>query len=119
MLLGPWGARKVREMVFGPAPAAAAIPEIARPLVDLIRLIGASVRPRRVKIPRLSDADLTRLPPTLVIIGGKDVLIDSGDTRRRLTAHAPGVEVSYLPEARHFIPGQSGAILAFLTRPGA
>jgi pimeloyl-ACP methyl ester carboxylesterase len=115
MLLGPWGRRKMRELVFGPAPAPGAIPAIARPLVELMRLIGASVLPRRVKIPRLSDADLAGLPKTLVIVGGKDVLIDSVDTRRRLDTHAPLVDVRYLPEARHFIPGQSGAILAFLT----
>ena len=83
MLLGPWGARKVREMVFGPAPGE--LPAIVRPLADLMALIGRSFKPRVVKIPRLSDDELGRLSiPMLVIIGGKDVLIDSADTRTGL-----------------------------------
>ncbi len=56
MLLGPWGVRKARELVFGPAPAT--VPDVARPLLELMRLVAVSVRPRVVRIPRLSDADL-------------------------------------------------------------
>ena len=40
MLLGPWGMRKVREMVFGPAPAA--LPDVVRPLMDLM---GVAIQP--------------------------------------------------------------------------
>lgn len=78
-------------------------------------LIGRTVRPRIVKIPRLADAELAGLKgPMLVIAGGRDVLIDSEDTRRRVRAHAPHAEVAFLPEARHFIPGQTARIMAFL-----
>ena len=113
LLLGPWGVRKVREMVFGrlqgePPPA-------LRPLIELLRLIGRNIRPRIVRIPRLSDAELARLKaPMLVVVGGCDVLIDSKGTRRRLAKWAPHAEVVYLPEARHLIPGQTGRILEFL-----
>jgi pimeloyl-ACP methyl ester carboxylesterase len=113
MLLGPWGVRRVREMVFGrmrgePPPA-------VRPLIELMRQIGRNIRPRIVRIPRLSDAELARLKaPMLVIVGGRDLLIDSEDTRRRLTKWAPHAEVVFVPEARHLIPGQTARILEFL-----
>jgi pimeloyl-ACP methyl ester carboxylesterase len=113
LLLGPWGRRKVREMVFGrmqgePPPA-------VRPFVDLMRQIGRNIRPRIVRIPRLSDAELARLKaPMLVIVGGRDVLIDSEDTRRRLAKWAPHAEVVFVPEARHVVPGQTGRVLEFL-----
>jgi pimeloyl-ACP methyl ester carboxylesterase len=115
LLLGPWGVRRMREMVFGPARADP--PPAARPLVRLMGLIGRAIRPRVVKIPRLSDAELSRLKaPMQVIVGGRDVLIDSDDTRRRLAKPAPHAEVIFLPEARHFIPGQTTRILEFLQK---
>ena len=114
LLLGPWGARRMREMVMGPVRGEP--PPAARPLGALMGLIGRSIRPRVVKIPRLSDRELERLTaPLLVIVGGKDVLLDSADTRRRLETWAPQAQVVFLPEARHFILGQSGKILEFLS----
>ena len=113
LLLGPWGVRRMREMVFGrlqgdPPPA-------ARPLIQLMGLIGRTIRPRIVKLPRLSDEELQRLTaPTLVIVGGRDVILNSEDTRRRLAKWAPHAEVVLLPEALHFIPGQAARILEFL-----
>lgn len=119
LLLGPWGVRKTREMVMGPMRDVA--PE-ARPLVELVELIGRSVRPRLVQIPRLSDEALGKLPPTLAVAGGRDVLIDSYDTCRRLARFAPGARVKFDPDARHYIPDQAATILAFLeegiARPG-
>jgi pimeloyl-ACP methyl ester carboxylesterase len=114
MLLGPWGMRRVREMVFGPAPKQ--LPEAVRPLMELMGLIGREFRPRVVKIPVISDAGLAELAmPVLAIVGGRDVLIDSAQTRDRLTRHAPRAEVVFLPEGRHFLPGQTARVAAFLT----
>jgi pimeloyl-ACP methyl ester carboxylesterase len=113
MLMGPWGRRKVREMVFGrfrgePPPG-------LQLFIEMLRQIGRSIRPRIVRIPRLSDAELARLKaPMLVIVGGRDVLLDTGDTRRRLAKWAPHAEVAFLPEARHNIQGQTARILEFL-----
>ena len=112
-LLGPWGARKAREMVFGPAPRE--LPPAVQPLVALMNLIGRSVTPRVVKIPRISDAALASLDlPIVAIVGGRDVLIDSAQTRDRLERWAPRARVIFLPQARHFIPGQTATVLAFL-----
>jgi pimeloyl-ACP methyl ester carboxylesterase len=114
MLLGPWGLRKVREMVFGPTPKQ--LPEAVRPLVELMGLIGREFRPRVVKIPVVSDAALAGLDmPVLAIVGGRDVLIDSAETRDRLQRLAPSAEVVFLPEGRHFLPGQTARVAAFLT----
>jgi pimeloyl-ACP methyl ester carboxylesterase len=116
MLLGPWGMAKVRELVFGPAPRTP--PEGARPFIELMGAVNRAIKPRVVKIPTLSDAALTALPsPMLVIVGGRDVMIDSAETRDRLARTKPDAEVVFLPDGRHFIPGQTETILAFLRRP--
>jgi pimeloyl-ACP methyl ester carboxylesterase len=113
LLLGPWGARRMREMVFG-APAGDP-PPAARPLIELMRLIGHTIRPRLAKIPRLTAAELESLKmPMLAIVGGRDVLLNSAETRRRLAKHTPHAEVIFLPNARHAIFGQAEKILAFL-----
>ena len=53
--------------------------------------------------------------PLLAIVGGRDVLFDSAETRRRLEASAPHAEVVFLPEARHAIYGQSERVFQFLS----
>lgn len=96
LLLGPWGARRIREMVFG-APAGDP-PPAARPLIELMRLIGHTIRPRLVKIPRLSAAELESLKmPILAIVGGRDVLLNSAETRRRLAKHTRMQKLFFCP----------------------
>lgn len=113
LLLGSWGKRRMRELVLG--PTASESPERLKPVIALMEAIGRSIRLRFGTIPRLSDAELARLKmPILAIMGGRDVLIDSDDTRRRLQAFAPHAEINFLPEALHFIPGQSEPVLRFL-----
>jgi pimeloyl-ACP methyl ester carboxylesterase len=113
LLLGPWGARKIGEMVFGPlrgepSPAQAAFGAF-------LALINRSVRRRIVKIPVVGDEALARLTmPVMAVVGGKDVLIDSDGTRRRLRAAVPRAEVRYLPDAYHLLPSQTAEVLTFL-----
>jgi pimeloyl-ACP methyl ester carboxylesterase len=77
--------------------------------------VGREVRPRILKISVLNDVALSGLAmPILAILGGKDVLLDTADAKRRLERFVPHAEVRHLPEARHVIPGQTGAILEFL-----
>lgn len=54
--------------------------------------------------------------PLLAIVGARDVLLDSAETKRRLERHAPDGEVIYFQDAGHFIPGQTGRIVAFLSQ---
>jgi pimeloyl-ACP methyl ester carboxylesterase len=110
-LLGRWGERKVAEMVLGRAP------ENPNPVMQYFALIHKHFRVRMVKLPIFSERALERLSmPVLAIVGGKDVMFDSDATKQRLERNVPHAEVRYIPEARHFIPGQTQPILEFLSR---
>ncbi|MCQ4438305.1 hypothetical protein NO135_25185, partial [Clostridioides difficile] len=52
--------------------------------------------------------------PTLAIVGGRDVMLDSRDTCDRLTRLVPHAQVRFLPDQYHFIRGQRDTVLAFL-----
>lgn len=115
LLLGPWGKRKIRELVFGPAPAV--VPEDLRPFADLMEAIAATVQPRILTLPRLTDEALRNLRlPILTIVGGRDALFDSAETRERLLAHAPDAEVCFIADGYHYLPDQTERVMAFLER---
>jgi pimeloyl-ACP methyl ester carboxylesterase len=115
LFLGAWGQRKLREMVFGPAPKTPS--PAAQAFGGCFALIHQHARRRMVKIPLASDAALSGLAmPVMAVVGGRDVLIDSADTRRRLERHAPGAEVRFLPDAYHLLPSQTGPVVDFLRR---
>ena len=113
LLLGPWGARKAREKIVGKTPAGA--PESHRHFADFITLIFQHLRPRTERHPIFTADQLRSLRmPMLAILGGNDVILDSAAIERRLKEMAPRVEVRMIPEAGHFIPGQTEAIRDFL-----
>lgn len=115
LLLGPWGRRKMRELVFGPAPRT--LPEEVWPLADLMEGVGRAIKPRVVRIPQLTDTQLRRLDmPILTIIGGRDVLLDSRNTRERLQRVAPQAEICFIEEGYHFLPDQASSVMDFLER---
>lgn len=115
LLLGAWGQRKMREMVLGPAPEV--LPDAVRPFAELMDSIGKAIRPRIVRIPQLTDAQLAALDmPILTIAGGRDVLIDSHDTRARLQRAAPHAEVCFIEGGYHFLPDQTARVMDFLER---
>ena len=117
LFLGAWGRRKMFELVFGRRSSAPS-PE-AQAFGDFISLIFAHFRPRRDKLPVFSDGALEKLTmPVLVILGGKDVLLDSQDSRRRLAKTVPHAEVDFLPDAGHVLLGHTARILSFLLRAG-
>ncbi len=112
-MLGSWGRRKAGELVLGRAPADPS--PALQYFMQFMALIHKNFRSRMVKLPIFSDHALQRLTmPVMAIVGGKDVLIDSAETRRRLEQNVPCAEIRYLPEAGHFIPSQRDAILEFL-----
>ena len=117
-LRGRWGKHKAREIVLGRAPAG--LSPGAQCFMDFLSLIYENFRPRWVKMAVFSDEYLKRLTmPVLAILGGKDVLLDSAETKRRLERTVPHAEIRYYPEMGHFIPGQTTAILEFLRRSAA
>ena len=56
--------------------------------------------------------------PVLVIAGGKDVLVNSQDTKRRIEGHAPQITLDYRPDAYHFIPDTADQICEFFAQSG-
>lgn len=112
LLFGDRGRRRAVDHVLGMALPTGTTAE--RALADLFLLIQRNFRPRR-RLPVFDDETLRRLTmPVLVILGGRDRMLDSGATRRRIEATVPHAEVRFLPEAGHLIPGQNRAILDFL-----
>lgn len=106
-LFGAWGKRKLREAILGRLPDDAG---------EFFALMHRYTRPRTERLPIFSDAALKRLTmPVLAVVGGKDALLDSGETRRRIDGLLPNSEVRYLEDAGHFIPGQGAAIADFLS----
>jgi pimeloyl-ACP methyl ester carboxylesterase len=112
-MFGGWGKRKLAERILGKAPVDP--PPPVKAFLDFVVLIHRHFRPRMVKMPVFSDSALRNLSaPVLAIVGGRDVLLDSAKTKRRLERHAPDAQVVYLPEAGHLIPGQKERVLEFL-----
>lgn len=113
MLLGKWGKRKVREMIFGPEEKNPS-PTILR-FREFFALITQHVTPRMEKLPILSDEALQNISaPVLAIVAGKDVLLDAKSTQSRLENNVADIKVIFKPEARHLIRDRA-AILEFLT----
>jgi len=118
LLMGPWGRRRMRELVFGPAPEI--LPQTLRPLAALMDAIGKAIKPRVVTMPRLTDAQLQSLAmPILTIIGARDVLLDSADTRDRLQRNVPQAEICFIEDGYHFLPNQTSHVMDFLDRGGS
>jgi len=112
-MCGPWGVRKLREGILGRLSDGA--PPAVQKFMEFIALIHQNFRPRMVKMPIFSNDALKRLTmPVMAIVGGKDVLLDSPGTQRRLQQNIPHADVRYLPEGGHFLPGQTKVILEFL-----
>jgi hypothetical protein len=115
LLLGKWGKQRMWRMVFGPSPAQSS--PIAPSIQELMEIISNAVKPRIVSIPRLSDEQLRQIEaPMLVAMGGRDVLIDSFDTRQRLAHLAPHADVRFYENGYHYLPAQAPIIFEFLLR---
>ncbi|GAA2904675.1 alpha/beta hydrolase [Streptosporangium fragile] len=114
---GRWGLRTTMKLALGPA-APAATPQ-ARAFGEYVLLIQKHFRPRREKLPVFDDDTLRRLTmPVLAVLGGRDSMLDSHETRRRLEQAVPHATVTLLPEAGHLLQEQAAPILDFLRAPG-
>ncbi len=115
MFLGRWGRRKMRERILGRA-ASDSSPAM-RQMGEFISLIFARFRPRRDTLPAFSDEALQRLTmPVLVILGGRDVLLDAHQTRRRFERNVKQAGIEFIPDAGHLIRDQTLPVLEFLLR---
>jgi pimeloyl-ACP methyl ester carboxylesterase len=115
MFLGRWGRRKMRERILGRAPSDAS--PAMRQMSEFVSLIFANFRPRRDTLPAFSDEALQRLAmPLFVILGGRDVLLDTRETRRRFERNVKQAGIRFIPDAGHLIHDQTLPILEFLVR---
>jgi pimeloyl-ACP methyl ester carboxylesterase len=113
LMLGRWGRRKAMKMALGPGPMAREPGDGELPL--FVSLIFKHFRPRIGKKPVFDDDALRRLTmPVMAIVGGRDAMLDSHETRRRLERALPHASVCLLPETGHFIRNQTARILEFL-----
>jgi pimeloyl-ACP methyl ester carboxylesterase len=115
---GGVGRQTFGEIVFDRQPADA--PPAVRKFLEFLTLISENFDYRLEELPIVSDDLLQRLNmPVMAIVGGKDELLDSAETKQRLERNVPQAEVHYLPEAGHVLRGQAAPILEFLRRRGA
>jgi pimeloyl-ACP methyl ester carboxylesterase len=115
LLLGAWGRRRAMAIALGVREEPR--PPIERAFADYLALIHASFRPRRDRLPVFGDGALRGLAmPVLAIVGARDAILDSADTRRRLEANAPRATVELLPDQGHLLRGQTKRIGEFLVR---
>ncbi|MGW5361764.1 alpha/beta fold hydrolase [Actinopolymorpha pittospori] len=106
---GRWGVRRSARSVTGlETPESGAV-------VDYLVLTFTQFKPRMDRLPVFPDEALRRLTmPILVIVGGRDVMLDSEGTARRVRQCVPHATVNLLPEVGHSILGQTDSVLAFL-----
>lgn len=117
MLLGPWGRRRILARLRGGAAMAGTDSPAARAFAAMMELTFATFRPRREPLPRFDDAALGRLAmPVLAILGGADAMLDSAETRDRLSRCVPHAAIDWLPDAGHVLAGHGARIGAFLER---
>lgn len=92
------------------------IPEV---FLKYQKLIGESFNYRREIIPLFSDNELKQLSmPVALFVGGKDVIIHSAKSAKRLRALLPHAEINVLPEAGHALVNLADRINAFLLKAG-
>jgi pimeloyl-ACP methyl ester carboxylesterase len=78
-------------------------------------LIALHFRPRTEPVPTFSGDALRQLAvPVMAVVGGRDAMLDSHATQRRLTAAVPLATVHLLPQAGRLLPDQTQPILEFL-----
>jgi pimeloyl-ACP methyl ester carboxylesterase len=112
---GAWGRRRALTIMLG-APNAEPTP-MARAVDGLMDLILKHFRQNLAKVSRFGDEQLRALVmPVLLIVGARDAMLASAETRRRLEAHVAGVEVRWLENVGHAVVGQTAPILEFLRK---
>jgi pimeloyl-ACP methyl ester carboxylesterase len=105
-LCGTWGLHRSFALVAGREMPAA--------VSDRITTVFKHFRPRRERIPIRTDEELARLQmPVQLILGGRDVLLRSDETRHRME-QIRRLHVIYLENEGHILPPQTRAVLEFV-----
>ena len=86
---------------------------------QFIALVFRHFIPRMDRLPRRTDEELSRLAvPVQLILGGRDPMLRSIETRDRMQRLVPHVHLTYLEGEGHILPRQTGAIGEFLRTAG-
>ncbi|MGO9948484.1 MAG: alpha/beta fold hydrolase [Steroidobacteraceae bacterium] len=113
LAFGPLGRRKAMQMMLG----GKALPDnrAARAVADFMSLISRHFRHNLAKVTRFEDAALKGITrPLLLIVGGRDAMIDSAETRNRVTSNIATAQIEYLPDAGHALFGYTNVVDTFL-----
>jgi pimeloyl-ACP methyl ester carboxylesterase len=107
-LLGRWGLKRSLQLVAGRT-------SLPNEMADAITLRFQHFRPRMEPLPIRTDQELASLTmPVQLIVGGKDTLIRSAETRDRMKRCTPGLHLTYLENEGHLLPRQTATISDFL-----
>ena len=111
--MGEWGKRRVFEAIMG--KVAPDTSPLGQQFAAFFALTASVFRPRMLNLPTLSDDEVRNLHfPVLTVLGGRDVMLHTEQTRDRLTALAPDASIDFRPDAHHYIQGTQAVILPFL-----
>lgn len=106
---GKRGRRRTAQMVTGLHTASAA------PVLDDVVRIFAHFKPRTERLPIFSDDDLRGISiPVQVIVGDRDVMMDSAETASRVRKSIADASVTVLPDTGHAVVGQTDTVMRFL-----
>lgn len=105
---GEEGVNELFRMINGNKP----IPDI---MLNYQKLIAAVSNSRMETVPLLTDHQLKQLSmPSLLIVGEKDIMLNSAETAARYRAILPDSQIISLPDAGHSLTGLSAEIMSFL-----
>jgi pimeloyl-ACP methyl ester carboxylesterase len=114
LLMGAWGHRRALNLDMGFDPSEEMSAD-GQAFIDFLNLAQRHYVARTRPIPTFSDQMLRTVKvPVMAIVGANDVIFDSNETRRRLEACIPQVQVKYLPEAGHGLVDSTSPVLEFL-----
>lgn len=104
---------KVVSRLFRKVNMSQSIPEA---FLKYQKLVGENFNYRREVIPLFSDSELRRLSmPVALYVGGKDVMLHSEKSAKRLGSLLSHAEINVLPESGHAVLNISDKIGKFLT----
>lgn len=107
-MLGRWGLNRSLQLVAGRT-------RMPREMADALTTRFQHFRPRMERLPIRTDQELASLAmPVQLILGGRDTLIRSAETRARMEQCAPNLRLIYLENEGHLLPPQTAAICGFL-----
>jgi pimeloyl-ACP methyl ester carboxylesterase len=108
LLFGEWGRRRALGLVAGRR-------SLSREVTDALLLRYRYFRPRMDSMPIRTDEELAGLSmPVQVIVGGRDVMLRSNETRDRIQRHVANARVIYLENEGHIVGAQGSAVASFV-----